>query len=191
MRGALRPPYTTENLGFRCAVDLVPPAKPSAQTLYELHPVLRDQSGALVPIDVFRGHPLLVSMFYGSCPSACPLLISNVARIDAELPAGVRDDTRVLLVSFDPEHDTPEALRAVAAAHRIDLSRWELASAPDGDARDLAAFLGITYRRLQEGSFAHTSVIVAFDRKGAMIARAEGADADIEPVAQAVEQVPR
>jgi protein SCO1/2 len=156
-----------------------------------LHPALRDQDGHAVPVDLFRGHPVLISMFYGSCPSACPLLVSNIARIDAELPADVRADTRVLLVSFDPERDTPEALRDVATRHRLDLSRWTLASAPENDVAGLAAQLGITYRKLPEGGFAHTSVIVALDRDGRMIGRAEGPDADLTPLVDAITRTRR
>ncbi len=188
MRSSLHARYSTANLGFRCAADLNPPASPPADALYAMHPALRDQTGAPIPIDVFRGHPLLVSMFYGSCPSACPVLVSNVARIDAQLPPAVRDDARVLLVSFDAEHDTPELLTSVASAHHLDLGRWSLAAAPDDDARDLAAFLGISYRKLPEGGFEHTSVIVAFDRSGAMIGRAEGPEPDVASMVEALER---
>lgn len=191
MRSSLRARYTTANLGFRCAADLQPPASPPADQLYDMHPALRDETGASIPIDMFRGHPLLVSMFYGSCPSACPLLISNVARIDAQLPPAVRDDTRVLLVSFDPEHDTPERLTSMASAHRLDLARWSLAVAPDEESRALADFLGIHYRKLPEGGFEHTSVIIAFDRSGAAIGRAEGPDTDIAPMVDALERAAR
>jgi protein SCO1/2 len=162
------------------------PAAIDGPSLYALHPVLRDQDGARVDLDLFRGHPVLVSMFYGSCPSACPLLVSNVARVDAQLPAAVRARTRVVLVSFDAEHDGPDALRAVAARHHLDLDRWRLAAAPDDDARELAAALGIAYRRLPAGGFAHTSVITALDGEGRIVARAEGPDADLAPVAAAL-----
>jgi cytochrome oxidase Cu insertion factor (SCO1/SenC/PrrC family) len=185
MRSALRARYTTANLGFRCAADLSSTA-PGAEDVYGLHPALRDQNGAPVPIDLYRGHPVLISMFYGSCPAACPLLVSNVARIDAQLPAAMRADTRVMLVSFDPEHDRPEVLRDVAARHRLDLSRWTLATAPEHDVAGLAELLGVTYRKLPEGGFAHTSVIVALDRHGRIIGRVEGPDADLTPLVETI-----
>ncbi len=58
-------------------------------------------------------------------------------------------------------------------------------------ARTLPNFLGIQYRRLPEGGFAHISVIVAFDRAGSMIARAESGDADFTPVVEAIERASR
>lgn len=159
-----------------------------APSIYALHPVLRDQYGGAIGLDVFRGHPVLVSMFYASCPSACPLLISNVARIDADLPAGVRAQTRVLLVSFDAEHDTPAALQATAQRHHLDPARWRLGAARDDDARALAAALGVAYHALPGGGFAHTSVIIAIDPDGRPIARADGPDADLSPLAAALER---
>lgn len=157
-------------------------------SLYAMHPALRDWQGLPFALDAFRGHPVLISMFYGSCPSACPLLVSNIARVDAELPAEVRAQTRVLLVSFDAEHDTPEALRAVAARHHLDPARWTLAAAGEDDARTLAAALGISYRALPGGGFSHTSVITALDREGRPIARAEGPSADLSPLARALQR---
>jgi protein SCO1/2 len=162
-----------------------------APSLYALHPHLLDEHGAVLGLDAFRGHPVLVAMFYGSCPSACPLLVSNVARVDAELSADVRSRTRVLLVSFDAEHDTPDALRAVAARHHLDDQRWALAAAPDDDARELAAALGVSYRAVPGGGFAHTSVITALDGEGHVVARAEGATPDVAPVAKAIEGAAR
>ena len=185
MRSALRAPYTTANLGFRCAADVEPSAAQDPD-LYDLGLTLRDQNGAEVPLDLYRGHPLLVSMFYASCPSACPLLLSNVARLAARLPPEVRSETRVLLVSFDPEHDTPEALRGIAAAHHLDLSRWTLATARGGDVARVASALGITYRKLAGGGFAHDSVIVAMDGQGRTLARADGPDPDLDPMVTAL-----
>jgi cytochrome oxidase Cu insertion factor (SCO1/SenC/PrrC family) len=42
--------------------------------------------------------------------AACPLLVAKVKALEAKLSAGARKDTRVLLVSFDPDRDTAEAL---------------------------------------------------------------------------------
>jgi len=203
MRSALRARYTTHDLGFRCAApvhgdarktDGEPPlsvADAEAGALYALRPVLRDQEGQSIGLDVFRGHPVILSMFYGSCPSACPVLVSNVARLDAKLPEDVRAQMRVLLVSFDAVHDTPDALRGVAAAHHLDPARWTLAAASDDDARELAEALGISYRALPGGGFAHSSVITALDREGRPVARAEGPDADLSAIAQALAQAAR
>jgi protein SCO1/2 len=145
----------------------------SGASIYALDAVLTNHKGEKTKIDAFRGKPVLISMFYSSCPSACPLLISNVKRIEAALDPAVRSELRVVLVSFDPKHDTPEALRGVIERHHVDPTRWMLMTGKDDEIRDVAAVLGIKYRQA-DGSFNHSSVITLLDREGVIKLRADG-----------------
>jgi len=157
------------------AHETPPAGAPSrSQSVYALSAALVDQHGQRVGLDLFRGYPVLISMFFASCPDACPLLIADIQRIEAELPPRVRADLRVVLVSFDTERDTPEALLALAKARGLDQSRWRLLRAPDDTVREIAALLGIKYRRLPDGSFNHSSLITLLDRAGVVQSRLEG-----------------
>ncbi len=160
-------------------------------SIYPLHLALHDQNGDAIGLDVFHGHPTLVSMFYGSCPAACPLLVSHVKEVESHLTPSTRATTRVLMVSFDPERDTKEALTTLAQRHKVDTTRWRFASGPDEDVRQLAAAIGVTYRRLPDGAFAHDSVIVALDGEGRILARVEGTDPDLAPLEQALARAAR
>lgn len=154
-----------------------PSAAPSAalgEAIYVLKMDLVDQDGATVPLHVYRGHPVLVAMFYGTCPAACPTLTSDIKVIEEELTAEERADLRVLMVSFDPERDTPSALKALAAKHRVDTARWKFASASDSSARELAAVLGVQYRKIDKGEFSHSTSIVLLDRAGVISAQIDG-----------------
>jgi protein SCO1/2 len=159
-----------------------PAAPRSDRSIYALSMTLTDQDGQRVGLDAFRGKPAFIGMFYGSCPSACPLLISTIRRAMSELDPTDGSEVRVLLVSFDPEHDTPQALRAIVAQRGLD-ARWKLAAAPDDQVRELAALLGIQYRKLPDGSFSHTSSILLLDRTGAIDMRIDDASQPIEPLA--------
>ena len=161
-------------------------AEPIGPSIYPLAASLVDQRGAHVGLDVDRGHPVIIAMFYGSCPSACPLIIADVKRIDASLPKKVRDDTRVLLVSFDGEHDTPAELARIARERGLDGARFTLASGSDDDVRTIAAALGVTYRALPEGGFSHDSVITTLDREGRPTARVDRFGADVAPLVSAL-----
>lgn len=147
---------------------------PRAPSLYDLPIKLTDQTGAAVRLDDFRGHPVLITMFYGECPHACPMLISDLKAIVRDLDPETRAATRVLLVTFDPARDTPEALRQLAAKHRVDLERWRFASASDADVRTLAAALDIKYRRLPDGGYNHSSLITLLDARGVIVAKVDG-----------------
>jgi protein SCO1 len=136
------------------------------QSIYNLAAKLVDQSGALRGLDMHRGHPVLVTMFYGSCDVACPLLIDTLRSFERSLTPAERAHIRVLLISIDPEHDTTESLRALATARRIDLSRWTLVHTDEATVRKIAAVLGIQYRRLPDGNYNHASVISLLTPRG-------------------------
>lgn len=157
-----------------------------AGSIYDLPVVVKDQDGNDAPIDVFRGHPVLVTMFYSRCPSACPVLTTDLKRIDQRLPDPLRDRVRVLMVSFDAANDTPAALLRYARERNLDTARWKLANASEESARDLAAALGIRYRKLDNGAFYHTSAIVLLDEQGRPKARVEGLGQDPAPILSAL-----
>jgi protein SCO1/2 len=138
-------------------------------SLYELGLTLRDARGERIGLDVARGKPVLLTMFYASCHVACPALVEDVRRTLAQLP----DDVQVVLVSFDPDRDTPAALAALANARQLD-ARWTLATAEAADARELAASFGYRYRKLENGEFFHGSTIVLLDEAGRPLAKTEG-----------------
>lgn len=141
-------------------------------SIYDLPIELRDANDRVVGLDVARGKPVLVTMFYASCPVACPVLLQEVKQVVAELPAALQDDVRIVLVSFDPDRDTPAKLRELVAARGLD-DRYTVAVASASDARALAATLGVTYRKLDNGEFFHGATIVALDREGRPVARTD------------------
>jgi protein SCO1/2 len=149
----------------------VPPVTPRGDSVYSLSASLVDQRGESVGLDVFHGHPVLIAMFYATCRDTCPLLIADLQRIERELPPRTVADLRTVLVSFDPARDTPEVLQALARAHQVDESRWRLLRAPEDTVREIAALLGIKYRRLPDGSFSHSSVITLLDADGVILVR--------------------
>jgi protein SCO1/2 len=140
-------------------------------SLYDLQEQLTNQDGKSVGLDVHRGSKVLVTMFYGGCRMTCPLIIDTLRSVERKLDAPQRADVRVLMISFDPAHDTPEALRELAASRRIDTKRWTLARADDAAVRRIAAALEIQYRRLPDGTFSHANVITVLGDNGEILAR--------------------
>lgn len=166
-------------LAVSSSTVVAPPRGVEATSLYDLHVPLRDEAGGVRTLDLFRGHPVLVTMFYGSCPVACPILTSDLKRIERQIPEPARSDVRILMVSFDAERDTPASLARLKRERGLDNGRWTLVSAEDDEARELAGVLDIKYRKVEGGAFFHSSVIVLLDRRGRPLARIDGAGADI------------
>ena len=166
---------------------LAPAASAPGLPLYDLHLPLTDQTGAAIGVDVFRGHPVVISMFYSSCPYACPTLIADVQRLLAHLPAAQRAAVRVLLVSFDPERDTTGRLAELSRKHRLDPQVVKLARGEPDAVRELAAVLGIKYRKLAGGDFDHSSVITVVDAEGRITGSREGLGRGTEDLVALVE----
>ncbi len=138
----------------------------SPTSLYRLDAQLVDQDGQTHGLDIHRGHPVLITMFYGSCPMTCPLLIDTLKAVERTTPAAQRKDLRVLLISVDPENDTPAVLAELAHQRRIDTTRWTLARGDERTVRKIAALLNIQYRKLPDGSYNHSSIITMLSAQG-------------------------
>lgn len=80
---------------------------------------LTNQNGEPVTFpDDFEGAPVLVGFIYTNCPDICSFITANVQKIyeQAENPG----DTQFVLITFDPERDTPDELKKYASAFEMD-----------------------------------------------------------------------
>jgi protein SCO1/2 len=72
---------------------------------------LLDQTGQPVNADTFRGQWDLVFFGFTNCPDVCPTTLQILANVKRELiEIGAKTLPRIVLVSVDPERDTPELL---------------------------------------------------------------------------------
>jgi protein SCO1/2 len=140
-------------------------------SVYQLPLSLTDQQGRKAPMADRRGHPVLVSMFYTSCQFVCPMLVEALRDTEAKLSAEERARLSVLMVSFDPEHDSVAVLKRTAEQRGLDSSHWTLARTDAKSVRKLAAVLGIQYRALANGDFNHTTALILLDAEGRIAGR--------------------
>jgi protein SCO1/2 len=133
-------------------------------SIYQLSARLTNQAGAEHGLDVYKGHPVLVTMFYGSCAHTCPLLIETVRAVERAAPDA--KNLRVLMISIDPERDTVAALAKIAKERRIDTTRWTLARTDAQTVRKIAALLNVQYKQSPNGEINHSSVITVVTPDG-------------------------
>ena len=139
-------------------------------SVYQLRVSLENQSAESTGLDVYKGQPVLVTMFYASCPHVCPMLVSTIKLTESKLSAEDRADLRVLAISIDPERDTPEKLFETLERHSVDTSRWSMVRSKPGAVRSIAGVFGIKYKKLPDGEFNHSTKIVLLDRDGIELA---------------------
>lgn len=141
-------------------------------SVYQLPMRLTDQHGRTLQWQSRRGKPQLVSMFYASCRYICPLIIEGGKAVERALTPAQRERLGVMLISMDPERDTPEALTALAEERKVP-GDWVLASPSPSDVRAVAGVLDVRYRQLSDGEFNHTSALILLDAEGRIVARTE------------------
>jgi protein SCO1/2 len=126
---------------------------------------LINQDGKKIHLSSYQGDILLVTFIYTRCPfpDFCPLVSRNFSKIYASLKkdpaAGPK--VRLLSVSFDPAHDTPEALRKYADTFRATTGgdpydRWQFAVVPQKNLVEVANFFGLFYNTDDKGQIAHS-----------------------------------
>ncbi len=73
-----------------------------------------------------RGQVYVANFFFTSCRSICPAIMKGMARLqDGLLQRDIRG-IRLVSISVDPEHDTPEVLGDYGKALGVDPARWTL-----------------------------------------------------------------
>lgn len=156
------------------------------RSLYHLKSVWTNQNLEAVEWSSFQGRPILIAMFYTHCGYTCPRIVHDLKGILSELPQSERRTVGVVLVSIDPEHDTPEALKAFGQVHGLVHPQWNLLTGDERDVRELAAVLDIRYQAQPGGDFAHSNTITLLGPGGEILARKEGLSATNETILAAL-----
>lgn len=152
-------------------------AEPSDFSIYHLESTWTDQAGTQRQLRSLEGEPVLIAMLYTSCAYACPRIMLDLKRIEGEL-GDDGDGTRIVVVSIDPERDTPARLAEFAAGSQLDPDRWTLLTAGEGDILELAAVLGVQYRETSPGEWVHSNLITVLNPDGEVTHRQLGLGTD-------------
>ena len=76
---------------------------------------MKDQNGQARTLSDFKGKAVIVFFGYTSCPDVCPTTLARLSRVMTGLGADA-ERVQVLLITVDPERDTPEKLAAYMSA---------------------------------------------------------------------------
>lgn len=153
------------------------PAPAGRASLYELPGSWTDQTGAEISLEALAGRPQVVAFVYTSCAFACPRIVARMKRLEAADP-----DVGLVLVSIDPERDTPERLGRFAESSRLDPDRWTLLNGNDRRILELSVLLDVPWRATGGGDFAHANVLTLLDAEGVPAVRVEGLESDLSPL---------
>ncbi|MFC0667550.1 SCO family protein [Azotobacter chroococcum] len=94
---------------LEAGIVLLPQARP-------LPPLsLTDQDGQAVALQSLTGKWSLVFFGYTFCPDICPTTLAQLRQLEGLLPPATRERLQVVMVSVDPQRDTPAQLKQYLA----------------------------------------------------------------------------
>jgi protein SCO1/2 len=146
---------------------------------HEAHPgdalpdvALVDQDGRPLRLADHQGKAVALTFVFTRCPMPdfCPLMMTRFAAAHAALAKdeGLAATTRLVTVSFDTTHDTPDVLRAYGAPFqktKPPFTHWALATGKEDAVRRLGEALELDYVE-ENRSFTHNLRTAVLDRQG-------------------------
>ncbi len=149
-------------------------ASPSSSALQPGEPLpdysFLDVAGRTVSLSDYRGSVVALTFVFTRCPvpEYCPAMMRNFGNVDQilkdspPLPA----PWKLVTLSFDPEHDTPEVLQRYGKAFDYDPQNWDLlTSATSEPIEAIARNVGLKYGQ-RDGSYLHNLRTVVLDPEG-------------------------
>ncbi len=152
----------------------------SGTSIYNLTSGWTSQDGKHVKLESLRGEPVVVTMGYTSCKDICPMIVADMVAIEDRAKEASLKGIRFAFFSLDSAIDTPERLTAYAKDHGLDPAHWTLYQGDDKAVRELAAALGVRYRRDASGGFDHSAIITILDADGRIVTQQPDAQANTE-----------
>jgi len=128
---------------------------------------LKDQDGKLFSFEQVKGKVFVAEFFFSRCKSICPIMTSQMARIQDEIKHKEWQE-KVMLLSHtvDPEFDEPAILKSYAKIHGADFGIWTFVNADSAvyqlaqEGYLLSAFPSVD----ADGGFFHTDQLTLVDR---------------------------
>lgn len=129
---------------------------------------LLNQSGQMIGRDAFEGQWDLLFFGFTQCPDICPTTLQVLADAQQQLAnAGQEPLPRIVLVSVDPERDTPDVIGHYVGHFGIDSLGI---TGPMEELRKLTNSLGIFFEKSgpdeENYSVAHSAVVLLIDPDG-------------------------
>ncbi|OXA73409.1 SCO family protein [Flavobacterium aquidurense] len=143
-------------------------------SIYNLPSEWTTQDGKNIELKSLKGNILVMVMIYTTCKAACPRLVADMRNIESRLNKKTKKNVKLLLVSIDPETDTPEKLKAFAIANKMENDPWIFLRSTEENTREFAAVLAVNYKKISPIDFSHSNIISVFNPDGELIYQQEG-----------------
>jgi protein SCO1 len=150
----------------------------SDESIFNLTTNWNTEEGNTIQLKELKGKTLVMVMIYTTCKAACPRLVADMRNIEAKIPKEKLKDLQFVLVSIDPETDTPKRLKKFAIENFMDEDYWIFLQGTENGVREFANVLAVKYKQINPLDFSHSNIISVFDSEGVLVYQQEGLGVD-------------
>lgn len=147
-------------------------------SIYNLPSTWTTQDNEHIQLEDLRGNVLVMVMIYTECKAACPRLLADMRNIEKQVPEKYFGKTKFIMVSIDPETDTPQRLNSFAKENEMEDDHWMFLRGTPEDTREFATVLAVSYKKISPIDFSHSNIISVFDEEGVLVHQQEGLGVD-------------
>ncbi|MBP0904684.1 SCO family protein [Mariniflexile gromovii] len=161
----------------------------SEESVFNLTSHWNMEEGKTIQLKELKGKTLVMVMIYTSCKAACPRLVADMRNIEAQIPAEKVKNIQFVMVSIDPETDTPEKLKAFAKENAMDGDQWTFLQGSVSGVREFANVLSVKYKEISPIDFSHSNIISVFNAQGELVHQQEGLGVDNKETIESIIKV--
>lgn len=143
--------------------------EPAEGSIYHAGSVWKNQFDEEIEISELSGKVQVVAMVYTSCEYACPRILADMKRVEANLKDKTLAEVNFVIISIDPKRDTPERLMEFANENKLSSQNWILLNGDEGDVLEMGALLGVKYKRISDIDFVHSNIITVLNKQGEVV----------------------
>lgn len=160
-----------------------------SDSIFHLTSNWQNQHGEDLKLNDLRGKTLVVVMIYTSCQVACPILVADMKKIENQINKKYLNKTSLVLVTIDPENDTPDVLKKFAETRDLTEAHWVFLRSNSLATQEFANVLSMKYKKISPIDFSHSNIISVFDPNGTLVMQEEGTGINSKKVADKVNDI--
>lgn len=139
-------------------------------SIFQLNSSWITHQGKNIKLKDLGGQAAYVGLIFTSCKGVCPLIISDLKHLSGKLSKDSQKKVKFILVSIDPEYDTPEVLAAYKKKMKLD-DRWTLLNGKEFDVKELAVALEFQYKEHPSEKFTHSTGFYLINGQGQVVVK--------------------
>jgi protein SCO1/2 len=138
---------------------------------------LTTQDGKVVRFydDLIKGKKVAVNLIYTRCTSTCPLETAKLSQVKKILGDRVGKEVSFISISIDPDHDTPEVLKAYSEKFHAG-EGWTFVTGDENDIKLIARKLGLSSITDAKNRDGHQPALMLGDEPGGQWMRNSAVD---------------